>query len=1392
MFAAVLLLRVAPGNGAITQLWQSGAGTAGRAKSRQHFSQGAAASTSGGGTAARVLTPPLSRAQLSSTTSQMHRQDSPLPPTVQQLQQPSQHSLEVTATTAAIAAAGAGSATASCNSAGAHAFARDTMSTATATSASATSMPVRFRSTDGYGAGSGFLERQAPSILEAVDESADGAAAGDALAAAEKAHAHAQAEAQAVPSSYSEGWQQQQLLVGDRGWQPPTLEAYLATSSRRSVNLAADAAGGDPNGGGREGSRTAPPLRERQGLLTLPAGPSRYLRGAAPQQDERVGLSSSVEAEVTVGPYLDAVGGASIESVPAAASQLRSGEDVSRTNRDLQLSHGGGTESAAASATVAANGVEAAAAPHHPADGPSFSGGRVQVPRMESSPSRPQPLLATQGTEESATSSPVNAATLTSFGQKRSASLAQALKKIHQQQQLQPQFSPVARLTRQTSPASPFSASRTLGQRVSSTGIALQGTLLQPSAAMLNSAGGAAGAAYSNHMRSMTQKAVSVSTWVTGFGPGGGAAAPDSLAVATDADVIAGARSSPAERFRFDGLSVGTTDKQQLQHPHHLHSTLLAKPSSALSFLQDDEVVLTSGGGGLGQATVEEMLRAQWVRLGAGGSGSVSMTVTGTMTGASAGDGAAGVPMKACAEELAATGSDHGSEVLGRERTTSPLPRRPASLAAAMGAPARGVSSSGGCGGDFVRADGGQRPYLPSHSLRLADDLLPASGDDAAAGAHPAPNVVTAPASQQASGEWQAAFAVAAVRPAGGATSAVAGPARPSLSQLQAAMASTSAVPTPSGDAGVPGSGCLLSQRPSWAAAAPGRGSARRASLDARMAAALEAPPPQAPSSALRLPQGTAGSVWSSGMVAVTTGGGYALGAGASHLPGVTPQTSAAGGAGGWAATRPVAAALSRTITQSRLKGLPQPSATLQPLQDGSAAGAPAAAAAAPAGGVVVFRGLRVRVGMSCGVLSESDVLRAPWKNARVQYSGLCMRLAKLVSDSALGGMTMLSESARAALESTMLAAPEDLEKVLRKHQPLLVWMGAHCLAPDLPPQQLYQLVSGALLPRLVLLSARPLRSLGVLPPLCGVLAAPARQAAAARLSVSGAATLLAWNAEVTARALALLHRVLLDLLREMGERVYVVEGADGWHAGGSGGGLGLSSRGASFQPRAQQCSEYGEPSEPHSLKSQRSQRTLPLAVLSPFAQQQLAPAIGRPESPVETAAAPVSAPLQVTPDGSFHGRVTGRSGGAQAAGGEGANVDAEGGTSQNMRSRAQPVLDGQQELPGQGQSQELGRGTAGQGPTLASGPLGSIAGHSGRFHTDSALAAARGSTAASGGAAPRGKQPAGQVAGSGGKQAAGGGGRQRPGVFTVVFEDANSAATFMLRALMVMPLLDW
>ncbi|KAG2485781.1 hypothetical protein HYH03_015493 [Edaphochlamys debaryana] len=93
----------------------------------------------------------------------------------------------------------------------------------------------------------------------------------------------------------------------------------------------------------------------------------------------------------------------------------------------------------------------------------------------------------------------------------------------------------------------------------------------------------------------------------------------------------------------------------------------------------------------------------------------------------------------------------------------------------------------------------------------------------------------------------------------------------------------------------------------------------------------------------------------------------------------------------------------------------------------GSAAGSPVSrikAAAAlwpaelPAGAVVAFRGLRVRMGLHSGADEENAVVFNE-TNSTFKYQGMFAKTAKLVSDAAPGGMVVLSAEAFARLRHT-------------------------------------------------------------------------------------------------------------------------------------------------------------------------------------------------------------------------------------------------------------------------------------------------------------------------------------------------------------------------------------
>lgn len=62
-------------------------------------------------------------------------------------------------------------------------------------------------------------------------------------------------------------------------------------------------------------------------------------------------------------------------------------------------------------------------------------------------------------------------------------------------------------------------------------------------------------------------------------------------------------------------------------------------------------------------------------------------------------------------------------------------------------------------------------------------------------------------------------------------------------------------------------------------------------------------------------------------------------------------------------------------------------------------------------GHTLLFRGLRVRIGMHSGIDSSLDVFKNP-SSGRTRYVGRSMAVAKAVCDAAQGGMVLLSQDA--------------------------------------------------------------------------------------------------------------------------------------------------------------------------------------------------------------------------------------------------------------------------------------------------------------------------------------------------------------------------------------------
>ncbi|KXZ51343.1 hypothetical protein GPECTOR_13g831 [Gonium pectorale] len=193
------------------------------------------------------------------------------------------------------------------------------------------------------------------------------------------------------------------------------------------------------------------------------------------------------------------------------------------------------------------------------------------------------------------------------------------------------------------------------------------------------------------------------------------------------------------------------------------------------------------------------------------------------------------------------------------------------------------------------------------------------------------------------------------------------------------------------------------------------------------------------------------------------------------------------------------------------------------PAQAASAAGGSSAAPALPPDAVLILRGLRVRMGMWTGVASAADVT-VNARSGRNQYSGNCIRFAKAVSDTANGGMVVLTEASRSRLDPAAVRAARHV----------LLYGGLHSVdvgsisGASLPQLHLYLAYGKALLPRALVL--KPLRSKGELRP--GALAAPVSgHGTVVQMRVVGISTLMSWNADVTGLALTRLHTAVLRLL---------------------------------------------------------------------------------------------------------------------------------------------------------------------------------------------------------------------------------------------------------------------
>ena len=89
-----------------------------------------------------------------------------------------------------------------------------------------------------------------------------------------------------------------------------------------------------------------------------------------------------------------------------------------------------------------------------------------------------------------------------------------------------------------------------------------------------------------------------------------------------------------------------------------------------------------------------------------------------------------------------------------------------------------------------------------------------------------------------------------------------------------------------------------------------------------------------------------------------------------------------------------------------------------------------AAQRAGPEGSQVIFRGLRVRMGIHCGIENPEDIVFEP-VSGRTTYTGPAMDIARAVCDAAPGGGILLSADAFVRLPHSALAATMHIDKLI-------------------------------------------------------------------------------------------------------------------------------------------------------------------------------------------------------------------------------------------------------------------------------------------------------------------------------------------------------------------------
>eukprot|EP00798_Chlamydomonas_sp_ICE-L_P005939 gene5939-33516_t len=175
-------------------------------------------------------------------------------------------------------------------------------------------------------------------------------------------------------------------------------------------------------------------------------------------------------------------------------------------------------------------------------------------------------------------------------------------------------------------------------------------------------------------------------------------------------------------------------------------------------------------------------------------------------------------------------------------------------------------------------------------------------------------------------------------------------------------------------------------------------------------------------------------------------------------------------------------------------------------------------------GRTLIFRGLRVRIGIHTGITNPLEHVFNK-QSGRVQYVGEALSKVKAVGDAAGGGVILLT-----AATHSMLPVNKMLAQVAVAH------MGDHILSVDKPAEVIYAAQGQELMNRFRLLGSIKTKQL-VCP---GFLDAPFGKATIAFMSVVGSQSLFAWNSTAAAESIAMFQSLCQRQLNLFGG--YLVE----------------------------------------------------------------------------------------------------------------------------------------------------------------------------------------------------------------------------------------------------------